>query len=113
MDRYEYSTDSTTNHHKHSHRLTKNFISSGLPGVVLFFPEVWKLHLAGHNVLMCLLGVVLFAACAIPFELLVARRLRKKIYGVKRQDFWISLIVMLMVAAAFFLLYLRRVLGLL
>jgi hypothetical protein len=53
-DKYDYSTDSTTNKHEIRRRATKIFFSCGLPLVIIFAPELIELYFAGHNVAMFL-----------------------------------------------------------
>jgi hypothetical protein len=54
-DKYDYSTDSTTNKHEIRRRATKIFFSCGLPLVIIFAPELIELPLQAI-MLLCFLS---------------------------------------------------------
>ena len=109
--RYDYDTDSHTNKVKAGKNFTHIFFSCGLPLAIVFFPELVKLHDAGNNVAMFLLAVGLWAVGTAVFMLLIAKPIRKKVYGVRSQDFRLQTIILLSVAAAVGIVYARYKFG--
>lgn len=110
-DKYDYSTDSTTNKHEIRRRATKIFFSCGLPLVIIFAPELIELYFAGHNVAMFFIGLGLYILWAAVFLIFIARPIRKNVYGVKSQDFRIEGLILLFVLIAALTAYARYKLG--
>ena len=110
-DKYDYSVDSYTNEQKRRDNTTSIFFSCGLPLVIIFAPELIELHFAGHNVAMFFIGLGLYTLWAAAFLIFIARPIRKKIYGVKRQDFRIQGLILLFVLIAALTAYARYKLG--
>ncbi len=101
-DKYDYDNDL-----EKGDNASKIFLICGIPLLIIFFPELWKLHVAGHNFIMFLLGIGLYITGTIPFMRFIVRPVRKKVYGAKRQDFRLHTIILLLDALAFLILYIR------
>ena len=107
MSQYDYGSD----HRKRRHNASIIFTSSGLPLVTAFFPELFELHEAGHNVAALLVGLVLYVLWAAVFLAFIARPIRKKVYGVRKQDFRIEGLILLFALIAALTAYARYKLG--
>ncbi|MBR1738853.1 MAG: hypothetical protein IJ737_01050 [Ruminococcus sp.] len=105
--KYDYSVDSYTNELENNRNASSIFFACGVPPLIVFFPELWRLHSAGHNFLMFLLGLVIYAAGIVPFMRFVEKPIRKKVYGPVRQDFRLYSIILLMDIAAGAILFIR------
>ena len=110
-NKYNYSTDSTTNKHEIGSRATKILFSCGLPLAIIFAPELIELHFAGHNVAMFFIGLGLYILWTAVFLIFIDRPIRKKVYGVKRQNFRIEGLILLFVLIAALTAYARYKLG--
>ncbi len=110
-DKFDYDVDAYTNEQEARSSATSIFFSCGLPLATVFFPELVKLYMAGHNFLMFLLALGLYSVGAAVFLNLIAKPIRKKVYGVKRQDFRIESLILLFTAIAVLIVYARYKFG--
>ena len=106
--KWEYDTEED----RRINGLHNRFTGTALGLVLVFAPELYKLHKAGHNAVMTAMGFGIFVIGSVLHMLFIDKPIRKKLRYDKRSDFHSAGVGLLIFAAGVGVLLLRLKLGL-
>ena len=111
MAHQKFKNDSVNASRRHRDISSKNLLTGGIFPLILLFPELWKLHSAGNDMIMFLIGLGLYIAGTVCFVCFVMKPIRNKCSDVEKQDFRIMSAILLIDLVAVLLLVARVKLG--